>query len=101
GILRPLPAAFAATSTPHPRTCAGGWEPCRNGCMEQDLVEVEGKRLFGAAGVGSKKPGGYFTASKPDDQFTISPELETEVKEITKQDQQKPTKSERPADYYN
>ncbi len=55
----------------------------------------------------SKKPGGYFTAPAqpdPDDQFIIPPELEEEVKEIMKQhqqDQQKPDKSERPADYYD
>ncbi len=55
----------------------------------------------------SKKPGGYFTVPTqpdPNDQFIIPPELEEEVKEIMKQhqqDQQKPDKSERPADYYD
>lgn len=65
-----------------------------------NLIEV-------AAEAPSKKPGGYFTAPAqpdPDDQFIIPPELEEEVKEIMKQhqqDQQRPAKSERPADYYD
>nr|XP_055057096.1 PH domain leucine-rich repeat-containing protein phosphatase 1 [Misgurnus anguillicaudatus] len=65
-----------------------------------NLIEV-------AAEAPSKKPGGYFTAPAqpdPDDQFIIPPELEEEVKEIMKQhqqDQQRPDKSERPADYYD
>lgn len=36
---------------------------------------------------------GYFTASKPDDQFIISSELEEEVKGIMKQHQQDQEKS--------
>lgn len=65
-----------------------------------NLIEV-------AAEAPSKKPGGYFTAPAqpdPDDQFIIPPELEEEVKEIMKQhqqEQQKPTKSDQPADYYD
>ncbi|XP_073777896.1 PH domain leucine-rich repeat-containing protein phosphatase 1 isoform X1 [Danio rerio] len=65
-----------------------------------NLIEV-------AADAPSKKSGGYFTAPAqpdPDDQFIIPPELEEEVKEIMKQhqqDQQRPTKSEQPADYYD
>ncbi|KAK2901484.1 hypothetical protein QQF64_014301 [Cirrhinus molitorella] len=68
--------------------------------QSHNLIEV-------AAEAPSKKPGGYFTAPAqpdPDDQFIIPPELEEEVKEIMKQhqqDQQKPAKSERPADYYD
>ncbi|XP_062850475.1 PH domain leucine-rich repeat-containing protein phosphatase 1 [Trichomycterus rosablanca] len=67
-----------------------------------NLIEV-------AAEAPSKKPGGYFTAPAlpdPDDQLIIPPELEEEVKEIMKQhqqeqEQQKPGKSEQPADYYD
>uniref|UniRef100_A0A672M8N8 PH domain and leucine rich repeat protein phosphatase 1 n=1 Tax=Sinocyclocheilus grahami TaxID=75366 RepID=A0A672M8N8_SINGR len=68
--------------------------------QSHNLIEV-------ATEAPSKKPGGYFTAPAqpdPDDQFIIPPELEEEVKEIMKQhqqDQQKPAKSERPADYYD
>ncbi|XP_051557049.1 PH domain leucine-rich repeat-containing protein phosphatase 1-like [Myxocyprinus asiaticus] len=68
--------------------------------QSHNLIEV-------AAEAPSKKPGGYFTAPAqpdPDDQFIIPPELEEEVKEIMKQhqqDQQRPAKSERPADYYD
>uniref|UniRef100_A0A8C1BHI8 protein-serine/threonine phosphatase n=1 Tax=Cyprinus carpio carpio TaxID=630221 RepID=A0A8C1BHI8_CYPCA len=68
--------------------------------QSHNLIEV-------AAEAPSKKPGGYFTAPSqpdPDDQLIIPPELEEEVKEIMKQhqqDQQKPAKSERPADYYD
>ncbi|KAK3546624.1 hypothetical protein QTP70_031306 [Hemibagrus guttatus] len=65
-----------------------------------NLIEV-------AAEAPSKKSGGYFTAPAmpdPDDQLIIPPELEEEVKEIMKQhqqEQQKPSKSEQPADYYD
>lgn len=65
-----------------------------------NLIEV-------AAEAPSKKPGGYFTAPAlpdPDDQLIIPPELEEEVKEIMKQhqqEQQKPGKSEQPADFYD
>ncbi len=68
--------------------------------QSHNLIEV-------ATEAPSKKHGGYFTAPAqpdPDDQFIIPPELEEEVKEIMKQhqqDQQKPAKSERPADYYD
>ncbi|KAF4088828.1 hypothetical protein AMELA_G00059180 [Ameiurus melas] len=65
-----------------------------------NLIEV-------AAEAPSKKSGGYFTAPAmpdPDDQLIIPPELEEEVKEIMKQhqqEQQKPSKREQPADYYD
>ncbi|KAL2097267.1 hypothetical protein ACEWY4_006474 [Coilia grayii] len=54
-----------------------------------------------------RKPGGYFTAPAqpdPDDQFIIPPELEEEVKELMKQhqqEQQRPSGSEQPSDYYD
>lgn len=69
--------------------------------------QEQSHNLIEVAEAPSKKPGGYFTAPAqpdPDDQFIIPPELEEEVKEIMKQhqqDQQRPTKSERPADYYD
>ncbi|XP_060731146.1 PH domain leucine-rich repeat-containing protein phosphatase 1 [Tachysurus vachellii] len=65
-----------------------------------NLIEI-------AADAPSKKSGGYFTAPAmpdPDDQLIIPPELEEEVKEIMKQhqqEQQKPSKSEQPTDYYD
>ncbi|KAI5622187.1 PH domain leucine-rich repeat-containing protein phosphatase 1, partial [Silurus asotus] len=65
-----------------------------------NLIEV-------AAEAPSKKSGGYFTAPAmpdPDDQLIIPPELEEEVKEIMKQhqqEQQKPSRTEQPADYFD
>ncbi|KAG1933639.1 PH domain leucine-rich repeat-containing protein phosphatase [Pimephales promelas] len=69
--------------------------------------QEQSHNLIEVAEAPSKKSGGYFTAPAqpdPDDQFIIPPELEEEVKEIMKQhqqDQQRPAKSERPADYYD
>nr|XP_023679255.1 PH domain leucine-rich repeat-containing protein phosphatase 1 [Paramormyrops kingsleyae] len=62
-----------------------------------NLIEV-------VADAPAKKSGGYFAAPAqldPDDQFIIPPELEEEVKEIMKQQQQRAQPAEVPPDYYN
>ncbi|XP_030629329.1 PH domain leucine-rich repeat protein phosphatase 1 [Chanos chanos] len=69
--------------------------------QSHNLIEV-------ATEAPSKKPGGYFAAPTqpdPEDQFIIPPELEDEVREIMKQQQQenqRPANTEQqPIDYYD
>ncbi|KAL7875577.1 hypothetical protein AOLI_G00105400 [Acnodon oligacanthus] len=92
------------TTTEVPSKTLGGKRRGNGSVAPQErshnLIEV-------AADEPSKKSGGYFTAPAqpdPDDQFIIPPELEEEVKEIMKQhqqEQQRPTKSDQPTDYYD